>query len=361
MNFSHSALIQNGRRKLWIPVCVFVVILSLFTGIFVGWEGRVRSFTDTGYSVNWNGRYISFDINLVSVDSTAGTLVLDWYIYNDSACDQLGQSNSNNASICSPFVKIFLDPNILRSTVDPSNPADNNIPTNPVFQWNATANNNGDDRTSIPAFRSSMTLLTTGNAAASLTNQQNYPFDSYYCDLFVFAQDASNATVSVRIHSTSGVAVGYTAKTQRAADTDPLPDINDMIAISRSGLVKTYVLAIVISMWAITLVFVIATVISIFFGYRQKVELLAIPVTVLFAFPQLRSSMPGAPLGGTIVDYVGVLPCLALTSLCAAMTLGFVVFVDPEENREHVITTRQRNQVNHKINDNDRSAEASQS
>jgi len=137
---------------------------------------------------------------------------------------------------------------------------------------------------------------------------------------------------------------GYKAETQGArTSTDTLPDINDVIAISRSGLVKTYVLVIVITMWAITLVFVLATILSIVFGYRQRVELLAIPVTVLFAFPQLRSSMPGAPLGGTIVDYIGVLPCLALTSFCAALTLAFVVFVDPEENREHVISRQARN------------------
>jgi hypothetical protein len=267
-------------------------------------------------------------------------MVLDWQIYNDSDCDQLGSKNSNNASICSPFVKIFFDPNILRNTADPSNPADNNIPTNPVFLWNATANNSDDDRPNIPAFRTTMTLLRTGTATG--VNQQYYPFDSYSCDLSIFAQQAdTNDTVGVRIHSTSGVAVGYNAKTQgarTAADTSP--DMNDVIAISRSGLVRSYVLVIVITMWAITLVFVLATILSIIFGYRQKVELLAIPVTVLFAFPQLRSSMPGAPLGGTIVDYVGVLPCLALTSLCAALTLAFVVFVDPEENRDHVISRR---------------------
>jgi hypothetical protein len=66
---------------------------------------------------------------------------------------------------------------MLQSARDPSNPADNNIPTNPVFLWNATANNLGDDRTNIPAFRTSLTLLTMGTRETGVTNQQNYPFD----------------------------------------------------------------------------------------------------------------------------------------------------------------------------------------
>ena len=52
---------------------------------------------------------------------------------------------------------------------------------------------------------------------------------------------------------------------------------------------------------AITLVFVLAAIFSVFFGYRMRIELLAIPVSTLFAFPQLRGSMPGAPLGGETI------------------------------------------------------------
>jgi hypothetical protein len=121
------AFTRYGPNKLWIPICAVAVAVCLFTGILVGWEGRTRNFEDTGYSINWNGRYVSvivqvlhtcspnfyfqilLDVNLVSIDSNAGTMVLDWYIYNDTACDQLGPTDTNNASVCSPFVKIFFD------------------------------------------------------------------------------------------------------------------------------------------------------------------------------------------------------------------------------------------------------------
>jgi hypothetical protein len=132
-----------------------------------------------------------------------------------------------------------------------------------------------------------MTLLTTGTSGTTtgVTDQQNYPFDrytryrsstsidylpsilSYYCDLFVFAQRAdTNETVGVTIRSTSGVAVyvhllyvliarlitthrGYWAAAQRVPGTpDSSPYINNIIAISRSGLVRAYALVIVITM-----------------------------------------------------------------------------------------------------------------
>jgi hypothetical protein len=56
---SDTVSTRNGRRKLWIPACAVVLVACLFIGIFVGWEGRIRDFKDTGYSINWDGRYVS--------------------------------------------------------------------------------------------------------------------------------------------------------------------------------------------------------------------------------------------------------------------------------------------------------------
>jgi len=55
---------------------------------------------------------------------------------------------------------------------------------------------------------------------------------------------------------------------------------------------------------------------TVFFGFKQRGEVLLIPVATLFAFTQLRQSMPGAPEGfGDIMDLVGLVPCLALLAL----------------------------------------------
>ena len=36
---------------------------------------------------------------------------------------------------------------------------------------------------------------------------------------------------------------------------------------------------------------------TVFFNFKQRAEVLVVPVATLFAFTQLRNSMPGAPDG----------------------------------------------------------------
>jgi hypothetical protein len=47
----------------------------------------------------------------------------------------------------------------------------------------------------------------------------------------------------------------------------------------------------------ITLILLLVMLTCVFFGFRQKGEVLVVPVATLFAFTQLRGSMPGAPAG----------------------------------------------------------------
>ena len=47
----------------------------------------------------------------------------------------------------------------------------------------------------------------------------------------------------------------------------------------------------------ITLILLLVMLTCVFFGFRQKSEVLVVPVATLFAFTQLRGSMPGAPPG----------------------------------------------------------------
>jgi hypothetical protein len=47
----------------------------------------------------------------------------------------------------------------------------------------------------------------------------------------------------------------------------------------------------------ITLILLLVMITAVFFNFRQKAEVLVIPVATLFAFTQLRASMPGAPAG----------------------------------------------------------------
>jgi hypothetical protein len=100
----------------------------------------------------------------------------------------------------------------------------------------------------------------------------------------------------------------------------------------------------------VTLMFSFTTITSVFLGYGLNIALLVIPVSTLIAFAQLRGTMPGAPDGtgecellipnccySAVIcqapwsvspmseslknsdnrskDYVGILPCFAITSL----------------------------------------------
>ncbi|PBK68470.1 hypothetical protein ARMSODRAFT_1019604 [Armillaria solidipes] len=72
----------------------------------------------------------------------------------------------------------------------------------------------------------------------------------------------------------------------------------------------------------------IATVV---FGFRQRNEIVVIPVGTVFSFTQLRSSMPGAPEGfGDILEFAGLLLCLVLLSISAMAMVGIYLFANPD-------------------------------
>jgi hypothetical protein len=64
----------------------------------------------------------------------------------------------------------------------------------------------------------------------------------------------------------------------------------------------------------ITLMLLLVMFTCVFFGFRQRGEVLVIPVATLFAFTQLRNSMPGAPSG------FGELVSMFFLSLGATLT-----------------------------------------
>lgn len=57
----------------------------------------------------------------------------------------------------------------------------------------------------------------------------------------------------------------------------------------------------------ITLILLLVMVTSVFFGFKQKSEVLVIPVATLFAFTQLRQSMPGAPDGFGMHCFIAII------------------------------------------------------
>ncbi|PBK88229.1 hypothetical protein ARMGADRAFT_1120637 [Armillaria gallica] len=74
---------------------------------------------------------------------------------------------------------------------------------------------------------------------------------------------------------------------------------------------------------------------TVVFGYRQRNEIIVVPIGTLFAFTQLRSTMPGAPKG---FDFAGLLPCLVLLSICAVSMVGIYLFTDPNDPSRKAFT-----------------------
>ncbi|KAF7970847.1 hypothetical protein HWV62_22732 [Athelia sp. TMB] len=357
--------LERRRKIAWVIWSSILIIVCIMVGVFLGWTFRVHDFytytNTTGADLSFTGRTISLEADLISVDPVAGVMVIDWYIIDDSTCQIYGVATGDctNAAIYfeshvftffpSSHLRIHLlcNRNPLQATLDSTGAyvtPSNEPPNDPVFVYypNATASARG----SISAWRTSISMidrhsskLRTGGYSVS-TSLQSYPYDVYSANISFFAQElASSAPTPMRLEVTSseGIAVGFKvlALSNRVSSTgDEGETLQISLQVSRGVLVKTYAIIIVAAVWIITLVFVCSTIASVVFGIAQKSELLVVPVATLFAVTQLRGSMPGAPAGfGAIVDYVGLLPCLAIMAACAALSVGVLVFTDPTSHR----------------------------
>ncbi|KAK0444648.1 uncharacterized protein EV420DRAFT_1574188 [Desarmillaria tabescens] len=299
-------------------------------------------------------RMVSLDADLLSADLKQATIVLDWGITRDT-CDPY-DANSECA-----IVNIYFDENLLQhSDTNSSDPSDNNVPTDPTFVWNVTASYN--ILSNFPRFQTELSIFPHSKHSGKHTRSSDvyYPFDKYIAEVFAFARDASTQEpVRLFLDSTSGLAAGLkvmgdVANTSGLAN-DGIPEvIGVLVHIKRGTLVIFYSLVITIIFWLITLAICFVMIMTVGFGFRQRNEIVVVPVGILFAFIQLRSTMPGAPDGfGDILDFVGVLPCLVLLSICAVTMVGIYVFTDPAKDSRPDLTwsalvqtlTRLRNRV----------------
>ncbi|KZP28285.1 hypothetical protein FIBSPDRAFT_927691 [Athelia psychrophila] len=346
-------VVRRRKRIAWYIFSLFLIIICVMVGAFLGWTHRVHDFaTSTNTSLsdpNYTGRTISLEADLISVDPVAGVMIIDWYILTDSTCSSPGGALSSDCS----YTGIYFESNPLQiataldSTGAPITPT-NQVPgpDSPIFNYFPNATTNA--RASISAWRTPISMLDRHssrprtNGYSVSTSLQSYPYDVYSANISFFAIEPEAPTVPVRlvVANAEGIAVGFKvlALSNRVNSTGG-ETLQISLQVSRGVLVKTYAIIIVTAVWVITLIFVCSTAGSLVFGIPQKSELLVVPVATLFAVTQLRGSMPGAPSGfGAIVDYVGLLPCLAIMSACAALSVGVLVFADePAKHRETIM------------------------
>lgn len=313
----------------WLVTCVAFVILAPVISIVMGVTMHAR---DMAYPGNdglpqFNGRILDFEMVLISADPKAGSMRLDWKI--------LGEENSpcrpDNLAACTD-VEIMFDTNLLRAEGTHSTQEDilsSSPPDRPIFFFNASAFASGDPYARTPTFRTQVALFSPETKNANLIF---YPFDTYAAEIIFFAREVeTNNPVGVRIKHSRGIAIGLEVTFGHSFRTHIPPGLVEAsITLTRSKLVKSDSIVATIAIWFVTIILALVMITSVFFGFKQRGEVLLIPVATLFAFTQLRQSMPGAPDGfGDIMDLVGLVPCLALLALTAAFSLGAFILTDP--------------------------------
>ncbi|KAF8985151.1 hypothetical protein BDQ17DRAFT_1495863 [Cyathus striatus] len=257
-----------------ISLCLTAAVLTL------GIKFQVKDFS--GVDLSNTNSSLSRYADLISVDSVASTLLMHWYIAYDSCFDILTDS-------CTP-VNIYFD------TDSGDAERTNQGETLPLFTWYPDQYNNLEYFT-YPNFGTTLSLFDYGTTK-SLTSVQIYPFD-------VYGTTEVATMVNIAVEYTYGVALtrpgisGFetTSDTSLSYYTPGGVYVNNIL-LRRSGLIKAYVISIVI---------------GILFGYSQPKEALAVPIATLFAFTSLRGTMPGAPPGfGTVIGCRVAAPSLNL-------------------------------------------------
>ena len=158
---------------------------------------------------------------------------------------------------------------------------------------------------------------------------------------------------------------GFSVKIDpNATFNDPtIQGVDLTLKISRGAVVQVYTISILIaictwlfssktmvrsytdhSVGLVTLTLLASTVSVVILGRKMAKEVLAVPVGTLFAFTSLRGTLPGAPVGfgkpllgisglqrltnpmcagllsGAIIDFMAVLPCLAILTFCVRIS-----------------------------------------
>ncbi|KAJ6459827.1 hypothetical protein DFH09DRAFT_1230870 [Mycena vulgaris] len=95
------------------------------------------------------------------------------------------------------------------------------------------------------------------------------------------------------------------------------------VTIQRHVVVKISAFLILLLNWLVALALLYMTVLSVF-GRRKLpggMDSVALPFAGLFALPSVRAVMPGNPPFGCLIDFIGILPNLAIIAGCASTLL----------------------------------------
>ncbi|KAK0477792.1 hypothetical protein IW261DRAFT_1565570 [Armillaria novae-zelandiae] len=313
-----SEQMENRRSTARVCYCfvtalVFIIIVPMSYITLMLWLLTERAPHETtlqpGNIVD-RDRIVSLHATLISANICQSAMVVEWSVMRDTCDDSCLEVN------------IFFDMNLCpsgdrRENGDPSN----NRPTEPIFVWNATGttssnNSRYDGLRSTPRFSTNFVIYPVhedfqNGFIISHGTRAYYPFDWYWSGVTVFAQEIlTNKSVALDLQSsafrfarTSLSNLKITTAVQEAnptylegADIEE-KIISAYVILKRSTHVIGYCLVITATFWLITLMICLITLTTVIFGFRQWNEIAVVPIRILFAFTQLRSTMPRAHEG----------------------------------------------------------------
>ncbi|OJT15756.1 hypothetical protein TRAPUB_4304 [Trametes pubescens] len=317
-------LTYHYMKRHWIIFCAVILATIVSGSLAIGWAFRLKTFNiaDPGSMAH---SIVKLSANIVNVDPIGQEMILDWVIKYD--CESIGCPDAN----------IYFDSNILRtdSGSTTNSQVQTNVKPDPIFTINGgnvlAMRNNTDRRSSSLTFRTNV-AISNANTHRTL---QSYPFDKYDTELVLFAEEAiTNNSVSIAIVKTTGIAVGFSVQLHNTTnDEDNFGTVIKNIEVTRGAVVRLYAIFIVLVIWLVTLTFMATCVICVFFGKGVSSGVLVLPMGTLFAFTQLRSTLPGAPVGfGAVIDFMGLLPCLAILTFCSVFMTAVFLHRNPEKD-----------------------------
>ncbi|KAF8883613.1 hypothetical protein CPB84DRAFT_1789856 [Gymnopilus junonius] len=316
---ANAARIRHHRILLrwWIGCCFAFMAAIPILAVMLGLHLHARDFRYTQDTTpGFNGRTLLMEVVLRSADPQASVMTMDWTVIGE----ENSQCSPEDLSACTD-INIFFDANLLHASSTAETIRSSNRPADPIFIHNASALAEGDILANTPTFRTDLALFSPGGTESSLIY---YPFDEYSAEICIFAQDSKDNTVQNQCCTSPGVSI-------------PPGVVDIIITLTRANLVRAFsivtVIAIVRPFASSASLTSHSNCLGLIIHSSSRHDHLCILgfLATLFAFTQLRGSMPGAPEG---FDFVGLLPCLALLSLSAALTLGAFILSDPTEKAQ---------------------------
>ncbi|KAK0468788.1 hypothetical protein IW261DRAFT_1573394 [Armillaria novae-zelandiae] len=277
-------------------------------------RGPASTFNYVPFDQGLERRRIYVDAMLTSVDFPGMTMAVEWSVAIDHNSDYASSDayDNNNISINPTLVSsgYYIGKNGL---------------------WKA--------QTRQSPVRTDMHVFTSYSYAPGLKGYHCsgllcYPFDRYRAYTSFFGREVlTNRAAPLGIMTKSGSVVGLEMTIPRIRDDEAT------VIVQRTTIVVAYCLILIITFWLITLMITLLTITTVVFRFRQKNEIVVVPIGTVFAGIQLRSSMPGVPEGfGCILDILGLLPCLVLLSISAIAMISIYIFVDPDDPSRRALT-----------------------